>query len=150
MCRIKVNESLDDLCCTREIGPMQHKSSLFAAASVAAFLSLAACDNQPETLSAPGGADPQAEQLAKAKPVELPPAISASRTYRCKDNSLVYIDFFSNNSANVRLGSKEEMPTQVKAADANSPMTAEGYSVSGNTPTITLTAPGKGTQSCKA
>lgn len=129
---------------------MQHNPRFFAAASVAALLSLAACDNQAETLNAPGANDPQADQLAKAQPVELPPAIAASRTYRCKDNSLVYIDFYTNNSANVRLGSKEEMPTQVKAAGPDGPMTAEGYSVSGNAPTITLTAPGKGTQSCKA
>ena len=34
-----------------------------------------------------------ANELANAAPVELPPAIAASKTYRCKDNSLVQIDW---------------------------------------------------------
>ncbi|HWH18232.1 MAG TPA: hypothetical protein VNT77_07875, partial [Allosphingosinicella sp.] len=77
----------------------------------AALLSLAACNNEPEVVDA--NPDPQAAELAKAERVELPPAIAASRTYRCKDNSLLYVDFYTNNTANVRLGSREEMPTQL-------------------------------------
>ncbi len=34
--------------------------------------------------------DPMADELANAAPVELPPSIAASKTYRCKDNSLVH------------------------------------------------------------
>jgi hypothetical protein len=128
---------------------MQHNPKLLVAASVAALLSLAACDNQPETITS-GGNDPQADQLAKAKPVELPPAIAASRTYRCKDNSLIYVDFYTNNTANVRLGSREEMPTQLISAGEGQPYVAEGYSLSANAPSVTFASPGKASQSCNA
>jgi hypothetical protein len=124
-----------------------HKT-FFSTAAVAALLSLSACNNEPEVVHA-GGADPQAEALKAAPKVELPPAISASRTYRCKDNSLVYVDFYTNNTAMYRT-EKGGTPTTLTAAEAGQPFTAEGYSVSANAPTITLTAPGKGTLSCKA
>ncbi|MGZ8998504.1 MAG: hypothetical protein ACXW2T_06575 [Allosphingosinicella sp.] len=127
---------------------MQHTRSLIAAMA-AALVSLSACDRQPETLEAPGVADPQAQDLAQAKPVELPPAIQASRTYRCKDNSLVYIDFYTNNTARVR-SKKGGEAVIVSATEAGQAMVADGYSVSGNSPQISYTAPGKGTQSCKA
>lgn len=125
---------------------MQHP--ILAAASVAAFLSLAACNNEPEMISS-NAADPQAEELAKAAPVELPPSIQASRTYRCKDNSLFYADFYTNNTAQVsseRSGPK----TQLTAPAAGEAYVAEGYSLSGNGTDVSYTAPGKGTQSCKA
>src|SRR3546814_13508471 len=76
------------------------RTQIFAAASVAALLSLAACNQEPEVISA-NGVDPQADELAKAPPVELPPAIQASRPYRCDDNSLVYAPFYTNNTAKV-------------------------------------------------
>lgn len=34
--------------------------------------------------------------------VVLPPSISATKTYRCKDNSLVYIDWLTDGSARVK------------------------------------------------
>jgi hypothetical protein len=110
---------------------------------------LASCTNEPETIVA-GNADPQARELAKAAPVELPPAIAASRTYRCKDNSLLYADFFTNSTVNVRLGDRNSAPTKLAAADATAPYTGDGYSISKNASTVQFTAPGKGAQSCKA
>ena len=125
-----------------------HKT-IFAAASVAAFLSLAACNNkEPEVVDT--SPDPQAAELAKAKPAEMPLMIQASRTYRCKDNSLVYIDFMNDQkTANFR-ADKGGAPTVLKAEEAGQPFRAEGYSVSGSGQTITLERPGKGSQSCKA
>lgn len=122
--------------------------TLFSAAAVAAFLSLSACNNEPEVVRS-GGADPQAEALKTAPKVELPPAIAASRTYRCKDNSLVFVDFYTNNTAMYRT-EKGGPATVLTAAAPGEPYTAEGYSVSANAATINLTAPGKGTLSCKA
>lgn len=113
----------------------------------AALLALAGC-NETETIVA-GPPDTQAAELAKAAPVELPPSIVASRAYRCKDNSLVYVDFMSNNTA-VYKASKDGEPTLLTAAAAGEAYTADGYSVSSNAATINLTAPGKGSQSCKA
>lgn len=117
------------------------------AASLAALLALAACNSEPEVIDS--NPDPMKEELAKAPPVEPPPMIQASNTYRCKDNSLVYIDFYTNDTAQVRT-EKGGTPTLVTAAEEGGAYTAEGYSVSGNGSTITLTMPGKGAQSCKA
>ena len=119
----------------------------FTAAALAASLSLASCSNEPEVVDT--NPDPQAAELAKAGPVEPPPMIQASRTYRCKDNSLVYIDFYTNNTARYRT-EKGTQGTTLTAAEAGQPYTAEGYSVSGNAEQVTITAPGKGSQSCKA
>jgi hypothetical protein len=84
--------------------------------------------------------------------VVLPPSISATKTYRCKDNSLVHIDWLSDNqSANVR--AEENGPsTQLKSAAAGGALVAEGYSLTGDAKaaSVTLTRPGKGSQSCKA
>jgi hypothetical protein len=123
--------------------------SPFAAAAIAALLSLGACNNEPETIVS-GPADPQAEALKNAPAVtEAPPMIQASRTFRCKDNSLVYADFYTNNTARVRT-EKDGTPTVLTTAGGKPPYTAEGWSVSDNGKDITLTAPGKGTQTCKA
>jgi hypothetical protein len=124
------------------------QNNLFAAASVAALLSLAACKNQPEMVDT--NPDPMKDELAKAAPVEVPLMIQSSRTYRCKDNSLVYIDFMNDQkTANFR-AEKGVPPTVLKAEEVGQPLKAEGYSVSGSGQTVTLERPGKGSQTCKA
>lgn len=125
---------------------MQHR--LLAAASVAALFALAACNNEPEVVST-NGADPQAAELAKAKPVELPPSIKASRTYRCKDNSLFYADFYTNNTVQVS-ADRHSAKTVLTAAAPGEAYTADGYTLSGDGPEVTYSAPGKGSQTCKA
>lgn len=121
--------------------------NLLAAASVAAMLTLAACSNEP--IEVGGHADPQAEALKNAPPVELPPSIVASRTYRCADNSLVYIDFFNNNTASVRTSEGGERH-QLASAEGGSYAAANGYTVSANAQTIQYKAPGKSEQRCRA
>jgi len=128
---------------------MKQTKLIFASASMAAFLSLAACNKEPKTITADPRQDVQAEELAKAAPVELPPSILASRTFRCKDNSLLYAEFLSNNTARVR-SEQGGTPTTLTAEAGNPPYTAEGYSLSANAATVTYSAPGKGSQSCKA
>lgn len=124
---------------------MKSRLSL-AAAPLAALLALAACQN--ETID--GNVDPQANATnTAATPVEAPPMIQASRTYRCKDNSLLYADFYTNDTVQVR-SAKDKPPTVLTAAAAGQPYVAEGYSLSANAEQISYTAPGKGAQSCKA
>ena len=109
-------------------------------------LTLAACEN--ETIDP--NKNPEAETSRNnAANVEAPPMIQASRTYRCKDNSLLYADFYTTDTALV--GDKKDGPrTTLTAAAGQPPYTAEGYSLSANAAQISYTAPGKGTQSCKA
>jgi hypothetical protein len=124
------------------------KSPLQLAAPLSLLLALGAC--QQETI------DPNADDRAEAANVanaaasmEAPPMIQASRTYRCKDNSLLYADFYTNDTVQVR-SKKEEPGTTLTAAAAGQPYTADGYSLSANSEQISYTAPGKGAQSCKA
>ncbi|MEA3009307.1 MAG: hypothetical protein QOJ91_999 [Sphingomonadales bacterium] len=121
------------------------KTHILLAAPFALIALLGACKNQ----TIDGNVDPQANALNAAAPVEAPPMIQASRTYRCKDNSLLYADFYTNDTVQVR--AKKDAPgTTLTAAAGQPPYIAEGYSLSANAAQITYTAPGKGAQSCKA
>ena len=126
---------------------------------VASALALAAC--KQETIVAGETPDPMARELANAAPVELPPAIAASKTYRCKDNSLVKIDWLAGGEgANLRVGDATTavaLRAAAPAAEGNEvaaapeALTAEGgYSLKGEAsgPNVTLTVPGKGAQTC--
>ena len=111
------------------------------------MLMLAACEQEPETIVPP---DPQAEDLAKAKPVELPPSIASSHAYRCKDNSLVFVDFMSDQKTAYLRTERGGTPTTLTAPEAGQPYTAEGYSLTGGGEQIRLTRPGTGAQDCNA
>jgi hypothetical protein len=124
------------------------KTLLAAAAPLAALLALAACDNKPTTITSGDTPDPQAEALKNAPKVAPPPMIQASRTYRCKDNSLIYADFYTDNTVHLRT-KKDGTPTTLTGTDAKGPFTGSGYSISANAPQISYTGP-KGTLSCKA
>jgi len=120
------------------------KNLLFLAAASAALM---ACEK--ETI-VQGGKDREVAAANAAK-VVLPPSITATKTYRCKDNSVVHIDWLSDNkSANFR-AEETAAPVQLKAAVAGEPMIAEGYSLTGDakSATITVTRPGVAAESCK-
>jgi hypothetical protein len=120
---------------------------LLAAAPLAALLALGACNNKPVVA---GNDDPQAAQLKNAPPVAPPPMIQASRTYRCADNSLVYADFYTNNTVSVRTTKEPGAGTMLAAKDGKPPYTADGYSLSANSAHVTYSAPGKKAQGCDA
>lgn len=117
--------------------------------SMAALALLSSCNKNDEPEVVGGPADPMAEQLANAAPVELPPMVKQSFQYRCKDNSLLFVDFMSDDkTANLRT-EKNGAPTKLVAAEPGQPFTAEGgYEVKGNGKEITATLPGKSALSC--
>lgn len=119
-----------------------------AFAATAALFALGAC--KQETVKQTDLDDMKSE-VAAAKKVELPPSVKSSKAYRCEDNTLVYVDLFEGDKmASVR-DKKDGMPTMLKAEEAGKPLTAEGgYSVSVSGSSLSVTRPGKGTQSCKA
>lgn len=118
--------------------------------SVAALALLSACNRNDEPEVVGGPADPMAEQLANAAPVELPPSVKESHQYRCKDNSLLFVDFLSDNkTVNLRT-EKNGAPTKLVAAETGKPFEADGYKVEGSGKQITATLPGKSALSCKA
>jgi hypothetical protein len=134
---------------------MTKPSPLFAVAAATLF-TLAACgQSEPDVV---GGAAPDATSIAAKNkaPVELPPAIASSKTFRCKDKSVVYVNFLTDGlTANVR--DKEEEPPAVtlKAPAAGEPFvgvppTGDGFKLVGSGDEVTYTSPDSGTQVCKA
>lgn len=124
------------------------KTHTLAAAAIAALTVLAACNSEPEVVQI-NKYDPMEDALKNAAPIEAPPMIQASRTYRCRDNSLVYIDFYTNNTATVRNERGGDPVATLTAAGGNPPYTGSGYSVSANAAQISYTSP-RGTLSCRA
>ena len=122
-----------------------HKTHALAAAAIAALAGLAACNTEPEVVQKE---DPMAEALKNAAPVAPPPMIQVTRTYRCRDNSLLYVDFYTNDTAAVRTREGEAPVAMLTAEGGNPPYTGSGYSVSGSGTQVSITAPGHGTQSC--
>ncbi|MEP9360122.1 hypothetical protein [Sphingomonas sp. KR3-1] len=123
-----------------------NKAPIFAAAAV--LLSLAACNNKPEevTSTAP---DPQAEALKNAPKVELPPSIETSVSMRCKDNSIVFADFYKGGKQVLVKQTKDGPGTMLKAPEAGQPFVADGgYKITGTAKNATIEIPGKGARDC--
>jgi hypothetical protein len=119
--------------------------------ALAAIAALAGCNNSDHTIVAGPDGDVANQAPDTNTPVALPPSIASSKIYRCKDNSVVYIDWLSDNkSANFR-ANQNDVPVTLTAPEAGQPMVADGYSLTG-TPSgsVTLARPGKGSQSCSA
>lgn len=76
--------------------------------TLAAAAALAGCDKQSHTITA----DPTGDNIAANAPVALPPSITASKSYRCKDNRLIYIDWMSDGTARVK-DKREDIGTSV-------------------------------------
>jgi hypothetical protein len=132
---------------------MIRKLSLIVIGSAA----LVACNSESHTIVGGEQPDPMKDELAKAAPVELPPAIVASKTYRCKDNSLVRIDWLQGGKGAYLHGEGQDQ-THLKPAEvaegqpASTDLVAEGgYVLKGEATasTVNLTVPGKGSLACK-
>lgn len=98
--------------------------------ALAAALSLAGCNQEDHTIVAggPDTRDPAAEALEANGPIALPPSITATKSYRCGDNSLLYVDWLSDGSARVK-ASKTDAGTVVPAGEG-SPLTGDSSSAS--------------------
>ena len=121
--------------------------------TLAAAAALAGCNKESHTIVAGGPPGDNLANVAANGPVALPPSITASKIYRCADNTVVYVDYLSDGkTANVRT-EKAGSPTQVVAAEAGKPMTGPaGYSVDGSpsASSAKIAVPGHPAQSCNA
>ena len=131
------------------------------------MLALAACNKSETPAEGDAGTETAA---APAAPVELPPAITASGTYRCADNTILYVDFLGKNeAADIRVGDKAATAVRVIAPVAEAPVagaapaiaadaapagplkSADGESsLSGEGKQINVKLAGKGAQTCKS
>ncbi|MFW2828615.1 hypothetical protein [Sphingomonas sp. ID0503] len=126
--------------------------NLTFAAAIAASILLAGCDKAaaPAASGNQTDADALGENFTTAADVKLPPALKASKTYRCADASLVFVDFYTDDTSAAIKTEKEGAATPLTAAAAGGPFTAEGFSVSGSGTPVEIAVPGKKAQTCKA
>ena len=129
---------------------MTYRTIAIAALAATALIG---CSKKNHTIVAGSAGDRNTPVSAPIDPASLPPAIVASKIYRCKDNSVVYIDWLADNlSANLR-SDKNGAAALVKAPEAGKPMVADGgYSLNGSatSSSITVARPDKGSVACKA
>lgn len=107
-----------------------------AAAASAALLALAGCNNDPVQINTVERDTNAPTTTLNA--ADLPPSITASKSYRCADNSLFFVEFYSNNTAMIHRGSRDAPGTLLTGTAATGPFTAEGQSVSGSGDTVTI------------
>ena len=96
--------------------------------TLAAAAALAGCNNSDHTIVA--GPDEGGNAVANEH-VALPPSISSSKSYRCADNKLIYVDWMSDGSARVKK-TREEVGTPVAAGAPELKGNATGGSITYN------------------
>lgn len=122
-----------------------------ALAPLVFFLALSAC-GKPETITAGNLTDPDAEKIKAAPPVKLPPAMLASTTYRCKDNSVISVDWFNDNVTAAIKPKKDATAVSLIAPAPGQPYVGSDYEVTGtaDAKSITVKKPGGSAQACDA
>ncbi len=121
--------------------------------AIAAAAMVAGCNQDNHTIVAggPDNRDEAAEQLQANGPVELPPSIASTKTYRCADNQIVQVNWMSDGkSATIRTDSGGTV--HVVAPEPGKDMIAEGgFALSGAPGTASVKiATGGAAQTCKA
>ncbi|MCA1750116.1 MAG: hypothetical protein LC634_11550, partial [Sphingomonadales bacterium] len=71
--------------------------------------------SEPEVVN--GMYDPTDELAAEEANTEVPPMVRASRSYRCADNSVVYVTFYTND-AQVGVAAERNAPPTILRNDA--------------------------------
>lgn len=138
-----------------------------AVAPLAALIALAGC-SEPEPDVVGEMADPQAEEIEELDPAELPPMRVREASFRCDDNSVVYVSFYTNDSQ-VGVAMEQDaiqtiLPNEAMAAPAEGEegeepaeeangtprYSGEGYTLIGNSDasSIQFARPGGGLQTC--
>src|SRR3954451_19872287 len=98
--------------------------------TLAANAALAGCNKENHTIVA--GPD-KVDNAAANAPVALPPAIAASKVYRCADNKVVYVNWLADNKTATIRTEQNGAPTQVSAAEPGKAMSGPGgYSIEGS------------------
>ncbi|WP_010542845.1 hypothetical protein [Sphingomonas elodea] len=129
---------------------MKNASPLALAA--AALLSLGACNNKPEVVDS-RAPDPMASQLANAAPVEAPPTIEATVSFRCQPgNTLLFVDFFKGGKMASLREKKDSMKSVLlNAPEAGKPYVGEGgYKLDGDAKAAKITLADGSVHTCKA
>jgi len=137
-----------------------------AVAPLAAYIALAACSEQ-EPAVVGGMADPNADEIEELDPKELPPMRRGEASFRCDDNSVVYVSFYTDDTQ-VGVGMEQDavqtiLPNEAMAEAADGEEAAgapagpprysgEDYTLVGDSAsaTIQFAHPGGGLQNCSS
>lgn len=103
---------------------MKKKTLILSAAPLLAAFVVVGCKPQAESVNQTYG-DPQEAALANAAAVELPPMLKEGHQYRCKDNSLIFVDFMNDDKTANFKTEKEGAVTVLKAPEAGQPFVSE-------------------------
>jgi hypothetical protein len=122
--------------------------TLFIAPLIAA-VALAGCDNASNTVVLnPDGTEVNEAREQAVQNVQLPPSIVSSDKFRCKDNSVVSIDWLSDGTTNTaRVTPEGGSAATLTQVEAGGPYTAEGVSLTGEAKAQSVTYNG---QSCNS
>jgi hypothetical protein len=126
------------------------RTPLLTAAAAFVLLPLAACNNKPKTEVIDANPDPMAAVLANKAPVALPPSMKAEKSFRCKDNSLLFVTFFNGDTQVDVKTTKDGTSTRLLAPAAGEPYVKDGWKLTGSPENVTVTKPGKDSLTCKA
>jgi hypothetical protein len=106
--------------------------------TLALAAALAGCSKENHTIVAgPDGDETNQTNSTANKAVALPPSIQSSKSYRCADNTIVYVDWMSDGTALVKK----------KQAEVGAPIAAGSPDLKGDPTSSSITYKG---QSCKA
>lgn len=95
---------------------------------LAAAAALAGCNKESHTIVAGGPDADNGTNATSNGPVALPPSIESSKTYRCADSSLLYVDWMSDGSAHVKK-KQDEAPTVLASGSPELKGDAKGKSI---------------------
>ena len=112
-----------------------------------AAAALVGCNQEDHTIVAGGPVDDGTANASANVDIEMPPSIVGSGKYRCKDNSVISVDWLSDGTANsARVTPEGGEAVTLTEADADGPYMAEGASLTGDPRAARITYNG---QSCK-
>src|SRR6476646_10332995 len=98
--------------------------------TLAAAAALAGCNKQDHTIVA-GGPQEDNSTVATNGPVALPPSIQSSKSYRCADNKLMYVDRMSDGTARVKKTREEAGTTVTPGAELKGDANAKAVTYNG-------------------
>ncbi|MBA2770417.1 MAG: hypothetical protein H0U34_00145 [Sphingomonas sp.] len=117
-------------------------------APLIAAVALAGCDTGNTVVLNPDGTEVNEAQERAVNNVQLPPSIVDSDQFRCKDNSLVSVDWLSDGTRNsARVTPEGGSAVTLTQTEAGGPFTAEGASLTGEAQAESVTYNG---QSCSS
>jgi hypothetical protein len=100
--------------------------------TLVAAAALAGCNSKDHTIVAGPDTGEDASNTAANTPVALPPSISSSKSYRCADNELIYIDWMSDGTARVKKTREEVGTTVTPGAELKGDASAKAITYNGS------------------